>query len=176
MLVLREPVRQYCTAPSARKLLDALKQLGAHCHEAFEDASNAVRLILEDLKDAVLTMHQNALLDAINLLDLVYYLLYWPLKAVYQYFQSQHDRNPFLLSKLATTYTTSWENLFLLFTEVKTKLETSHILSFRKGPVSPFENRKEVMEKKIEGIPALGIVELLLRAIAEKSTLTSIGM
>ena len=68
-------------------------------------------------------------------------------------------------------------------------LKKSHGLESWKDHVSPFENgaakkdkkeqkekeQKEKMKEQKEKIPALGVVELLLRVIAEKSTLTSIG-
>ena len=93
MLVLREPTRQYYTAPSAQDLFGALHKLGAHCHEAFEGALNALELILEDLKGAISTLSQTALPDVTDLVDLVHYLLHWPLKAVHTYFQIRHDQN-----------------------------------------------------------------------------------
>jgi hypothetical protein len=125
-----------------------------------------------------------ALPDVTDLVDLVHYLLHWPLKAVHAYFQSRSDETQ------AEAYGEHWLNLFILLESVKIKLK-SHGLESWKNDVGPFENgaakkdKKEQKEKTEEDedkmkkeqdmIPALGVVELLLRVIAEKPTLTSIG-
>lgn len=187
MFVQREPERQYYPAPSARRCQAGCENKDMRAFECCAQAIKSLLFIMKDLK-RVLECDNVPLKDirpdATDLLYLVHYLLRWPLRKAYDYIhswqpESNDDSDPNTADAETTPleerdardiYRDDWEDLLHLTCQIDTLLTQPGAANVR-AKLRSFQNQPN---SNVEGTPALGAVELLLRVVAEASQSTLI--
>ncbi|KAL9038496.1 MAG: hypothetical protein Q9214_005256 [Letrouitia sp. 1 TL-2023] len=189
IFVQREPERQYYPAPSAVKCRTGLVKTDMRAYECCIAATEALILVMTDLKKVLereTILISNFHLDTADLLLLTNYLLLWPLKEATRYVDIlilQHEQTPGNLPESSREekrqlrqrhkeYFKKWDKLFHMTVEIEEALLSLHNIQPIRERLRQFLVRDD---QDVPNIPALGVVELLLRVVAEAEESNLIG-